>query len=99
MVGSFCEFYGEDWVGIYVVGLAIVGCEAISTPLVSAGLRNRTDRRVEWFRRTGRAAIVRGMDATYGCPDRAIRWVHTSLGVDSWLRVGVKSDPRYRSFP
>ena len=91
MVGSFCEFYGRGWVGVYVVGLAIVGCEAISTPLVSAGLRNCTDHRVEWFRRTGRAVIARGMDATYGCPDRAIRWVHTSMGVDLWLRVGVKT--------
>ena len=82
-----------------MVGSAIVGCGAISTPLVSAGMRNCTDRRVEWFRRTGRAAIVRGVDAVHGYPDRAIRRVRTSMGVDSWLRVGVKTDPRYRSFP
>ena len=82
-----------------MVGSAIVGCGAISTPLVSAGMRNRTDRRVEWFRRTGRAAMVRGRGARCGCPGRACRRVHTSMGVDSLLKGGVITYPGYEYFP
>ena len=71
----------------------------ISEPLVSAGMRNRTARIVEWFRRTGRAVMSQGMGARHGCLGRAIRRVHTSRGLDSLLRVGVKTDPGYKSFP
>ena len=48
------------------------GCGMISDPLVSAGMRNRTARIGEWFRRTGRAAMSQGVGARHVCLDRPV---------------------------